>query len=259
MLYKAAIGMSQPKESGILFDGSTLSIQGALLDSISKSVLEMPKGTFELSNSQWLIDVLIPWIKTTRDALTDTAIYKEIPYQGFQLPIVEDIRDTLGDPSVQKDLARQTSEVIAILRTAVADRRKPMPWTQVPSRRLNQVEDAIALSEISASILTNKAPNHMSKAASESINELRNDGFFLLWRMFVTENGYLGLTRLGVQTGDIVCLFPNASTPYVLHPFEVNENGTVQNYRLVGDAYVHGIMDGEYTPSDAAYRVFDIV
>ncbi|KAJ9151505.1 HET-domain-containing protein [Coniochaeta hoffmannii] len=60
-------------------------------------------------------------------------------------------------------------------------------------------------------------------------------------KLIVTEKRYLGLGSLDVQPGDRVSLLGRSPVPYLLRPCE-NEAGT---YKLVGECYVHGIMDGE--------------
>jgi hypothetical protein len=47
-----------------------------------------------------------------------------------------------------------------------------------------------------------------------------------------------------VLKGDIIWLLPDADVPFILRPLE---NG---HYKLVGEAYVHGIMHGEALDSD---------
>jgi len=57
-------------------------------------------------------------------------------------------------------------------------------------------------------------------------------------RLFRTNDNYLGLTALSQQVGDQIWLIGGCNMPIVLRPLE---NG---NFALVGEAYVHGIMDG---------------
>ena len=60
-----------------------------------------------------------------------------------------------------------------------------------------------------------------------------------LRRLFVTRKGYVGLGAKSLQIGDKVFVFPGGLVPFVLR-------GPVEGYyRLVGEAYVHGIMRGE--------------
>ena len=50
--------------------------------------------------------------------------------------------------------------------------------------------------------------------------------------------------------GDVVCIFHGAEVPFVLRP-EANDR-----YRLLGEAYVHGIMDGEFMDTAPAIESF---
>ncbi|KAL2163257.1 hypothetical protein VTH06DRAFT_5313 [Thermothelomyces fergusii] len=54
-----------------------------------------------------------------------------------------------------------------------------------------------------------------------------------------TDEGLLGLGCPGVQAGDVVCVLYGTTVPYVLRP---RPDGAMS---LVGDAYIHGVMDGE--------------
>ncbi|KLU82479.1 hypothetical protein MAPG_01551 [Magnaporthiopsis poae ATCC 64411] len=77
-------------------------------------------------------------------------------------------------------------------------------------------------------------------------------------KMFLTKKGYLGLGPASVWPGDSVFILPGARVPVILRRMVdgegpvATENGSV--YKLVGDSYIHGIMDGEAaaTTSSAA-------
>lgn len=56
-------------------------------------------------------------------------------------------------------------------------------------------------------------------------------------RIIITKKGYIGLGHAKCQVGDKICLFGGCSVPVLLREF-------VGNYIMVGEAYVHGIMDG---------------
>lgn len=56
---------------------------------------------------------------------------------------------------------------------------------------------------------------------------------------FTTANGMVGLGPANLQPGDMVAIIFGCSLPLVLRE-------TYQQFRLVGPAYVHGIMHGEY-------------
>ena len=57
-------------------------------------------------------------------------------------------------------------------------------------------------------------------------------------RFFTTVSGYMGLGPPGMRTGDKICIFLGVEVPWV-----VRRDG--EKYTLVGECYVHGIMDGE--------------
>ncbi|VUC32491.1 unnamed protein product [Clonostachys rosea] len=63
---------------------------------------------------------------------------------------------------------------------------------------------------------------------------------------FITDNGYMGIGPVGVRPGDEVWSLIGGHVPFVLRPSS-HGNGTasVKCYKLVGESYVHGIMDGE--------------
>jgi hypothetical protein len=72
-------------------------------------------------------------------------------------------------------------------------------------------------------------------------------------RFFKTEDERLGWTVDGVQVGDEIAVFSGVDFPFVLRR-EDNET-----FRVVGDAYVNGIMDGEVMDSSSDDFRFDII
>lgn len=58
-----------------------------------------------------------------------------------------------------------------------------------------------------------------------------------------TKEGRFGFTCTGVRAGDVVCVFNDSVSPFVLRRVE-DRDGDVR-YQFVGDAYVHGLMYGE--------------
>ena len=58
-------------------------------------------------------------------------------------------------------------------------------------------------------------------------------------RFFRTKTGWYGIAHRLIREGDVCCVFEGVRVPFVLRP--VSGGG----YKLVGDAYVHGIMRGE--------------
>ena len=66
-------------------------------------------------------------------------------------------------------------------------------------------------------------------------------------RLIVTGKKYLGLAPAHVQPGDVVVILVGALVPIVLRRVD-------NHHILVGEAYVHGIMDGEAMPQDENIR-----
>jgi hypothetical protein len=57
---------------------------------------------------------------------------------------------------------------------------------------------------------------------------------------FCTQRGYMGLAPWNAQQGDLVCVLKGGRTPFLLRLMP-----GVGQYRLVGEAFVFGIMGGE--------------
>jgi hypothetical protein len=71
-------------------------------------------------------------------------------------------------------------------------------------------------------------------------------------RLFVTKKGYLGIGPRDVEQGDLVCVLRGAQVPFVLRE-QLSARRVRSTFwkrekihcELVGECYVHGIMDGE--------------
>jgi len=63
-------------------------------------------------------------------------------------------------------------------------------------------------------------------------------------RLFVTRRGYIGLGPWNAQVEDAVCVLKGGKTPFLLRGKEGEKDEGV--YELVGEAYVHGLMGGEF-------------
>jgi hypothetical protein len=57
-------------------------------------------------------------------------------------------------------------------------------------------------------------------------------------RLITTDKGYFGLAPFSAEPGDKVCILYGGAVPFLLRP-------RGENYLLVGECYVHGIMHGE--------------
>jgi len=57
-------------------------------------------------------------------------------------------------------------------------------------------------------------------------------------RLICIAKGFLGLATPIAKEGDVVCLLYGGAVPFILRP-------EGQHYLLVGDCYVHEVVDGE--------------
>ena len=65
---------------------------------------------------------------------------------------------------------------------------------------------------------------------------------------FVSTTGYIGLVPSETVVGDRICVLSGGRTPFVLRPHlrrDDADGAESLEYTFVGDAYVHGLMDGE--------------
>ena len=69
-------------------------------------------------------------------------------------------------------------------------------------------------------------------------------------RFFVTKKGYIGWGPKSAKVGDTISVLPGANVPFLVRHLTdetpaYSEDGDVVNCTLVGEAYVHGLMNGE--------------
>lgn len=69
-------------------------------------------------------------------------------------------------------------------------------------------------------------------------------------RPFLSAQGYVGLAPSHAEVGDVIAIIYGAIVPFVLRELA---NG---QFELVGEAYVHGIMDGEFVEDNPSTETF---
>ena len=91
-------------------------------------------------------------------------------------------------------------------------------------------------------------PDECSSAAVISPSSINWESNYLIEHVaFVTETGYLGIGHPEIVMGDEVHLIQGSDTPFVLRK-------TDGHYELIGETYVHGIMDGELVDDDTEFE-----
>ncbi|KAI4679610.1 uncharacterized protein J4E84_008131 [Alternaria hordeiaustralica] len=96
-------------------------------------------------------------------------------------------------------------------------------------------------------------PHEMSGLFESLCGMVPNHAFF------ITKRGYLGMGPPTTSPGDQIWVFYNGNVPFVMGKknTEKIENGR-HELRLVGDAYVHGIMDGQAISGEHVTQVAHI-
>ena len=104
------------------------------------------------------------------------------------------------------------------------------PWPSGPARRTSTMKSDDEVDEI--------------KKINETVQSATTDR-----RFFITEQGYMGLGPKEMKPGDEIAVLVGGHTPFVLRRAGEKVIGSAvgikQCYTLVGDCYVHGLMDGE--------------
>lgn len=71
-------------------------------------------------------------------------------------------------------------------------------------------------------------------------------------KFFVSHSGRVGLLPLLARADDLIFVFPESHIPFVLRPVD-------DGYHLLGDCYIHGMMDGEGHNDTKAFETIDII
>jgi hypothetical protein len=64
-------------------------------------------------------------------------------------------------------------------------------------------------------------------------------------QLVLTERGYFGLAPKEAKPGDIVCCLLGSGVPYILRKTGNHSKGTQNCFRLIGESYIYGLMEGE--------------
>ncbi|KAF2491138.1 hypothetical protein BU16DRAFT_566051 [Lophium mytilinum] len=90
---------------------------------------------------------------------------------------------------------------------------------------------------------------HTAKFSTDSFIRMFNTvlAFCHRRRLFITEEGYMGLGPEALEVGDRVAILLGGETPFVLRTaFQDYEyHGASSQYQLVGECYVRDMMSGE--------------
>ena len=74
----------------------------------------------------------------------------------------------------------------------------------------------------------------------------------------ITRSGYMAMVPPGTAVGDAVCVLYGVETPFILRSLPKDSHGE-HVVDLVGEAYVHGAMDGEAMQDSGDSQVYNII
>jgi hypothetical protein len=77
-------------------------------------------------------------------------------------------------------------------------------------------------------------------------------------QLFWTEDDRFGITDAEVKSGDVLCVFSGAPVVHILRRAEGTPD-YIKRWRLVGDAYVHGLMYDDFFSLDIEEQEFCLV
>ncbi|KAI4611427.1 hypothetical protein J4E80_007648 [Alternaria sp. BMP 0032] len=203
-------GGSVPKVSS---DWTCLSLPGLLVDQV-----EQVNSVYEVSDEEDL-DYRKIWgiMSDARQLVAGHDSYKRDPAQSCEALWRTMIGDlVMAEYPIERAKATHASEFLEIER-ALNNEEFPQQGHQ-----------------------SNYPPHGMSGLFESLCGMVPNHAFF------ITKRGYLGMGPPTTLPGDQIWVFYNGNVPFVMRKrnTEEVENG-YHELRLVGDAYVHGIMDGQ--------------
>jgi hypothetical protein len=189
----------------------------------------------------------------------------------------EAIRDRDG---THLDIPHGQGKEEALWRTLIADWadvEHPAPadyakwfdiWRNLHVRKI-KVQDLAEQLEMTGSYSRSGSETRLSTALVATISQLASR-FLSRFRasckerrFCVTSGCRLALVPHGSLPGDVVCVIRSVHTPFIVRPLQretrKGESSLEGEYLLVGECYVHGIMDGEAMPNSIALQKLILV
>jgi len=235
-------------------DKRHIRVRGQFIDCIRKIGLPMEGPDVNVPNRPFEgLDDLIAWMQEAEDLAHK---YAAVPYHNGQ------------------DLSE------AYWRTVIGDRT----WTSRPAPRaygatiakwmesLQGLRSLIAIYGTDLNGLKEHPPDVNPLNGSfpdwDSMKIFMRDMFNIDWlggqpsfpRIFaVTDKGYIAMVPKGTKSSDIICTVWGAQVPFVLRSLGSTADGKPEMYHLVGECYVHGMMDGECFTLPSKAEDFELV
>lgn len=111
---------------------------------------------------------------------------------------------------------------------------------------------------LNRALLRSHSPSYDGDATGDMISEAGNWNIAFAAnkerRLFATRRGYVGSGPPWMSNNDVVCIIHGADTPFLIRKSPTSDDGKVV-YTLVGECYVHGMMNGEGLELGAAQEI----
>jgi hypothetical protein len=231
--YKASLGLPASWSFPNVLSGQNrlLFVQGFVLTTISETRTEALGGNIPLKWLQfggWERRDKKPDMKTAADTL------------GGGIP-----QQTTEEKTLTKDDGEELPPE-SFWRTLVADRGPNGSYPPVFYRRACQY--AFKQSGVASAINTEQLLDSISLSM---VREFLQRVQEVVWnrQLIKTKRGYLGLAPEAAEKGDLVCILYGCSVPVVIREIE---GGT---HELVGECYVHGMMDGAALAVQISHKI----
>ncbi len=228
-LYAAAGNVQRKERFAFLEDGITLSVQGVTVFDSIKNLSPVLSQSRHITDSQ-LDDVMTVWKPLVFQWLGNMDIEKK--YERFMSALTCD-RDIRSRRLPKRADGLHWETYFRILHQSVGARTE-FEYLALAVRRSTFEGTTNGQTELSAWL----------KLCAESIGGRK---------IVMTSEGRIGLVPAETQTWDVVCLF-GLDVPFILRKVDVD------TYIVIGEAYIHGAMDGEIisAASRSAQPVQDI-
>jgi hypothetical protein len=202
--------------------------------------------------------VLTTISETRTEALGGNIPLKWLQFGGWdrrdKKPDMKTAQDKLGggpleQPTEDNSLAKDGGEDLppeSFWRTLVADRGPNGGYAPVFYRRACQY--AFKQSGVASAINTEQLLDSISLSMVKEFLQRVQE---VVWnrQLIKTKRGYLGLAPEAAEKGDLVCILYGCNVPVVIREME---GGT---HELVGECYVHGMMDGAALAVQISHKI----
>ena len=221
-VYQASKELEMVSRTEITDKGAALAIMGVIVDTITRVGM--------VAEEVDLRDVLIPQSFTSRFVLEGISLAMKFcqPYPISTCTLFEAFWHTLVAGKDHSNFAKAPDEfapIFALLFDTTTGSSPSFPdQSSIPTKRRLTIENL----QVRRPARTYRQMQIAMKAAVQRR------------RLGMTTQRYLGLFPRGTEPGDQVCVFTGGWVPFV-----IRRNQARDEYQLVGECYLHDIMDDE--------------